>query len=285
MFDFFLWNPQIINWKLRKDDLDDRELLLECQRPYLLDIMVHLHAYKARSRVTITDVSEEWNVVAAEEPTDLFQNRMQSIDDNILAIRDNRSPKWSLSRYLLRTRQNESNAFFSDLQPASRREYRLQRMIHGVPEGFVEIKSGHAIPFDFNLDLMGGIETNIGCYTGQELVTRTLHQGLIRKRLHPVRLYHPDTEWVGNAEEDFAVDGDKTMHLINETELMGATIIGKIGNITDYTANYSVKMGRIVRTIGNVGLAIIREEHLSSEKRNFAAALSDRPDMVLCEIK
>lgn len=274
LFDMFLWNPNE-----NSPSLDDRQVLIECQRPYVLDIMLHLHSYKARSRVDIQDVTEEWRAVAAEETVEDFNSRRDKF--NILGIRDQRSPNWSISRYLLSKSQFEKDKIFSDLQKCSREEYRLQRMIHGVPEGFVEIKSGHAIPFDFNLDTMGAVEQNKGCYTGQELITRTLHQGLIRKRLYPIRLYNPDTE---NIDSEFTVDPNREMHVITETEMMGATVNGNVGNIVDYTANYNVKMGRIVRTIGNVGMAIIRQEHLDTSNRNFAAVINDRPSMILCEI-
>jgi folate-binding protein YgfZ len=158
-------------------------------------------------------------------------------------------------------------------------------MYHGVPEGFVEIKSGHAIPFDFNLDLMGAIEQNKGCYTGQELITRTFHQGQIRKRLHPIRLFDPDHEAV-DPTQPFIVKPDAEMHVISETELMGATVKGVVGNMTDYTANYNIKMGRVIRVIGNVGIAVVREEHLKpGEAGSFAAAINDRPRMILAEIK
>lgn len=269
LFDVFIWRGN-------GEGDDERRLLIECQRPYVSDILVHLNIYKVRSRVTIEDVSDDYQAFAAEEPLEHFEDRK---NDKILSIRDTRSSKWSLSRYLLKSNCNHAE-LFSNLQPATRHEYRATRMFFGVPEGFVEIKSGTAIPFDYNIDLMNGIEFNKGCYTGQELITRTRHQGMVRKRCHPVRLFDPDTQSI----ESFAFDPDFShkMAVVPDSELMGATVKGTATNITDYTAQYAIKMGRMVRTVGNLGIAIIREENLTHSK--YAALFSERPAMVLCEI-
>lgn len=45
---------------------------------------------------------------------------------------------------------------------------------------------GEAIPLEFNLAGLNAISFDKGCYVGQELIARTHHRGVIRKRLLPL---------------------------------------------------------------------------------------------------
>ncbi|KAL1537761.1 putative transferase, mitochondrial [Salvia divinorum] len=63
----------------------------------------------------------------------------------------------------------------------------LWRFEKGVAEGSSEIPKGEAIPLEHNLVGLNAISFDKGCYVGQELVARTHHRGVIRKRLIPVR--------------------------------------------------------------------------------------------------
>lgn len=64
--------------------------------------------------------------------------------------------------------------------------YQALRCLNGIPEGSDEIPPHSAIPHEASLDLAGAIDFQKGCYLGQELVARTQHQGLVRKRLMPL---------------------------------------------------------------------------------------------------
>ncbi|TBU32063.1 Aminomethyltransferase folate-binding domain-containing protein [Dichomitus squalens] len=71
--------------------------------------------------------------------------------------------------------------------------YLLHRILHGVPEGSIDIPPMQAFPMDSNMDVMGGLDFRKGCYVGQELTVRTYHTGQLRKRILPVVLHKPDT--------------------------------------------------------------------------------------------
>ena len=69
--------------------------------------------------------------------------------------------------------------------------YSRYRMVHGLPEG-PEIVG--RVPLEANLDLLGYISFKKGCYVGQELIARTKHTGLVRKRLLPfIRTLRPES--------------------------------------------------------------------------------------------
>jgi folate-binding protein YgfZ len=66
------------------------------------------------------------------------------------------------------------------------RGYTKRRLLAGVAEGSDEITKDSIVPIFFNFDLLNCISFTKGCYTGQELVTRTLRRGIVRKRLFPI---------------------------------------------------------------------------------------------------
>ena len=75
--------------------------------------------------------------------------------------------------------------------PVSDPEYHQIRISQGVPEGPGEIFPDSALPIAFNFDLLNGVSFTKGCYTGQELTTRTVRRGVVRRRVFPVRADRP----------------------------------------------------------------------------------------------
>ncbi|EOY24480.1 Glycine cleavage T-protein family [Theobroma cacao] len=65
--------------------------------------------------------------------------------------------------------------------------YLLWRLEKGVAEGSTEIPKGEAIPLEYNFTGLNAISFDKGCYVGQELIARTHHRGVIRKRLLPLK--------------------------------------------------------------------------------------------------
>lgn len=47
--------------------------------------------------------------------------------------------------------------------------------------------TGEAIPLEYNFVGLNAISFDKGCYVGQELIARTHHRGVIRKRLIPLQ--------------------------------------------------------------------------------------------------
>ena len=69
----------------------------------------------------------------------------------------------------------------SSLDTSEPESYRYERFKLGVVEG--QDIPADSIPVFYNFDLLNAISFNKGCYSGQELVTRTLRRGIVRKRL------------------------------------------------------------------------------------------------------
>ena len=70
-------------------------------------------------------------------------------------------------------------------------EYMRWRYSHAIMEGSTEFRPGVMLPQESNLDWNHGIDYRKGCYVGQELVIRTHHKGVVRKRVLTVHLDGP----------------------------------------------------------------------------------------------
>ena len=61
--------------------------------------------------------------------------------------------------------------------------YEAHRIAAGIPKGGADFVYGDAFPHEANMDLIHGVSFEKGCYVGQEVVSRTQHRGIARKRI------------------------------------------------------------------------------------------------------
>ncbi len=69
-------------------------------------------------------------------------------------------------------------------------EWRLARLHAGIPEVF-GAQSEQFTPHMLNLDQLGAVSLDKGCYTGQEIIARTEHRGTSKRRLHRFESFAP----------------------------------------------------------------------------------------------
>lgn len=101
-----------------------------------------------------------------------------------------------------------------------------------MEEGVALIDKSEALewlPQFLNLDLIGAISFNKGCYTGQEVVSKTQHLGRVKRRM-----------LLGQADVE-SMDEGTEVFMINEP------------------------MGRVIQCVGNTFLFVIRADYLDSD--------------------
>ncbi len=64
--------------------------------------------------------------------------------------------------------------------------YDLIRYKNCIPEGIKEIEINTALPMEINLDLLGGINFEKGCFIGQEVNARIKYKGLVKRKYVPI---------------------------------------------------------------------------------------------------
>ncbi|KAJ3999544.1 Aminomethyltransferase folate-binding domain-containing protein [Lentinula boryana] len=125
--------------------------------------------------------------------------------------------------------------------------YDLHRILHGVPEGHVDIVPNVAFPMDSNLDVMGAVDFRKGCYIGQELTVRTYHKGVIRKRTIPV-LIQPSAHKSSETED---------IH-----EKFGPNVDIRPSSATGGSGPQLRGSGKLLSNSHGIGLALLRTEQV-----------------------
>jgi folate-binding protein YgfZ len=70
-------------------------------------------------------------------------------------------------------------------------EWQHRRIALGIPQGGQDFTYGDTFPHEADMDQLGGVDFDKGCFIGQEVVSRMEHRGIARKRVVPVRYDGP----------------------------------------------------------------------------------------------
>ena len=78
--------------------------------------------------------------------------------------------------------------------------YDLIRYKNCIPEGIKEIEMNTTLPMEINLDLLGGISFEKGCFIGQEVNARIKYRGLVKRKYVPINFKNKNFSF-SNLEE------------------------------------------------------------------------------------
>ncbi|TYH97586.1 hypothetical protein ES332_A12G253100v1 [Gossypium tomentosum] len=134
--------------------------------------------------------------------------------------------------------------------------YLMWRLEKGIAEGSTEIPKGEAIPLEYNFAGLNAISFDKGCYVGQELIARTHHRGVIRKRLLPLKFLDNN----GKEVEEKVTPGSEVIN----------TASGK-------------KLGSVTTALGFRGMGVLRlddafKDTLTIQGQEDIKVMAIRPD-------
>ena len=147
-------------------------------------IKKRLQMYVLRSDVTLTDSSDQHCLMGLNYPVTKPEPLFATCQQEIIKI----NLSATQSRYLVIAEADKAIALWSDrvanqgFQPAPSDQWRFLDILSGIP-WLTRETSEEFIPQMLNLDLLGGISFNKGCYTGQEVVARTHYLGKAKRAL------------------------------------------------------------------------------------------------------
>jgi tRNA-modifying protein YgfZ len=160
------------------------DFLMVLPEELLGPVKKRLQMYVLRSDVTLTDSSDQHCLIGLCDPATqagpLFGTTWQEVITVKLSTTQNRC--------LVIAEVDKAIALWSDLvnnqnfQPEDSEQWRYLDILSGIPWLTTET-SEEFIPQMLNLDLLGGISFNKGCYTGQEIVARTHYLGKAKRSL------------------------------------------------------------------------------------------------------
>jgi folate-binding protein YgfZ len=156
---------------------DGGGFFLDCPRALALTLTDRLNFYKLRAKVLLEDLSEVLGVMAMWDGTRETEYGLCYADPRLPAL----GMRCMLPQHLANEAAADLGATLVD-----GKEYDAHRIAHGAPRGGLDFLYNDAFPHEADMDQLGGIDFEKGCYVGQEVVSRVEHRGTARKRVVPV---------------------------------------------------------------------------------------------------
>eukprot|EP00761_Pharyngomonas_kirbyi_P000894 gb/GECH01000895.1/.p1 GENE.gb/GECH01000895.1/~~gb/GECH01000895.1/.p1 ORF type:complete len:436 (+),score=120.79 gb/GECH01000895.1/:1-1308(+) len=263
---------------------DEPRFFLECDRELLPKILQHLNVFKLRKKVTLKDISANFDIHCVLGSENQNETVSSNQTNGSTAFQDPRLSNLGVRVY---KPKEVSNILIKDglqSQEESFDVYTAMRTMHGVAEGTQDLPTGEAFPFEANIDLLNGISFRKGCYIGQELTARTHFVGETRKRLMPVYTTPFNSESTTDKNqhnltsipspskelspelEQFQISS--TIGFPNTGSEVRAHNKGSEWN-SDGSLAKGRRGGRIASHVHNIGLALLRIEHVLSGKKTL----------------
>lgn len=150
LFDFFTYYDGIKIW-------------LDIASADSAALQKRLNMYKMRSDVQVTSLSDT-RVIYSD-----------AVLDNVISYQD---PRFSALGY--RSFVERSSKVSGDLAEGL---YIKHKYEHIIPDGVSEMTKDKSFPQEFGAEELNAISFTKGCYVGQEVISRTKYQGVVRKKL------------------------------------------------------------------------------------------------------
>jgi folate-binding protein YgfZ len=156
---------------------DGGGFLIDCPRALAGTLVEKLGFYKLRAKVQIEDLSAALGVMAvwpgkaeSEYGPSFTDPRLPELGTRII-----------LPPEIVAEAAADLGAILGDADA-----YDTHRVGLGVPRGGMDFSYGDTFPHEANMDQLGGVDFDKGCYVGQEVVSRVEHRGSARSRIVPL---------------------------------------------------------------------------------------------------
>jgi folate-binding protein YgfZ len=182
---------------------DGGGFFLDCPRALAPALVQRLNFYKLRAKVLVEDLSETLGVLAIWGGEAASEYGLCYADPRLPAL----GLRCMLPPHLAGNAAADLGAAL--VEPAV---YEARRIALGVPRGGLDFVYGDAFPHETDMDQLGGVDFDKGCFVGQEVVSRIEHRGTARTRVVPVAFdgFAPEAGMPVSA-------GDKTIGTLGST--------------------------------------------------------------------
>lgn len=278
LYDMFLYEPPRSDEKLdpsgsrpgTEPKQDEVELLADVDSSVLDELVDALKKYRLRSKVDIENVGESlccWqrygvdlhkrqpSSSSLEDPESASVGWGGAMDPTGSSSSQGNSNGWQWHKDPRLDCLGFRGIFPSNTTPpmveanteTEEENYLLWRLEKGVAEGSIEIPKGEAIPLEYNLAGLNAISFEKGCYIGQELIARSHHRGVIRKRLLPLRFLDQSGKEV-------------VQKVAPSSEVMGMKSGKKVGTVTTAVGSRGLGLIRLEEAFKGSGNLVVKGE-------------------------
>ena len=158
---------------LRVSKLDADELLLTLPRELVADVIARLTRYVLRAKTSITDVSAQVTALG------LAQRSPPRADQELTTLA---TFQWGRTREVMLVPRSARVAAPAAPPSEPHAQWHRADIADGLPQVFSATSEAFVAQM-LNLDALGGIAFDKGCYTGQEVIARAHYRGRVKRRL------------------------------------------------------------------------------------------------------
>jgi len=202
---------------LRLVQLAPNDLLALLPRELVAAVAARLAKYVLRAKVKIADESPQWRIggliasglgdSAAPGALPKLSGAQHRLGETILVCVGEQPARWLLispaasdGQTAPRSETSSQSGTLPRAVPAGREVWRQLDIIAGMPQVY-EATSEEFVAQMLNLDVLGAIALDKGCYTGQEVIARAHYRGRVKRRLQRFRSRRPLDLKPGDAGE------------------------------------------------------------------------------------
>lgn len=150
---------------------------LDCPRALAATLMDRLTFYKLRAKVSVEDLSGALGVMAVWDAGGASEYGLSYADPRLDALG---------TRLIVPPHLDAEVAQDLGVELVDAAAYEAHRIRLAVPRGGLDFPYNDAFPHEADMDQLGGVDFDKGCYVGQEVVSRMEHRGTARTRIVPV---------------------------------------------------------------------------------------------------
>jgi folate-binding protein YgfZ len=185
------------------------EVLAVLPRELASIVLQRLNRFVLRSKLRITDESSEWHALGIHGPSTTPAAATLA---------------WGSRRVVL----NRADGIFISGDASGRNAWELADVAEGLPQVYAATSESFVAQM-LNLDLLGAIAFDKGCYTGQEVIARAHYRGRVKRRLQ--RWHHESPARLEPGQGALAADGRalvvvRTADLAHGQEILAVGVFG-----------------------------------------------------------
>jgi folate-binding protein YgfZ len=152
-------------------------LFLDCPRALAPALVEKFNFYRLRAKVIVEDLSAVLGVMAIWDGAKDSDYGLSYTDPRLPAL----GTRAMLPPHLAKDAAGELGATLTDADA-----YDAHRIALGIPRGGQDFSYGDTFPHEADMDQLGGVDFEKGCYVGQEVVSRVEHRASARSRIVPI---------------------------------------------------------------------------------------------------
>jgi folate-binding protein YgfZ len=181
---------------LRIVQLEPNDLLALLPRELAPAVASRLSKYVLRAKVKVSDESSNWRITGliacgldvAAYPVVTGEQRRP--DESVVVCVGDQPARWLLIAPTPQAGDPSSGEVLPHSVPARREVWGQLDIIAGLPQVY-GATSEEFVAQMLNLDVLGAIAFDKGCYTGQEVIARAHYRGRVKRRLQRFRSRGP----------------------------------------------------------------------------------------------